>query len=962
MREIRSRDRCRWSCALVGGRRASFVASVAGLLLVAGTSVSAQEQSAVDSAQLIDARARDAFRAGTRDGFEQAIRLWHQAMEQNRKRSRPTREAVLLNNIGLAHRALGRRDSAFAYHAQALPITRAAGDREGEAMTLHNFALVYTDLGRRDSALAYYARALPLRRAIGDSAGEAMTLHNMGLAHGDLGRPDSALAYLAQALPIRRAVGDRPGEARTLNSIGVAHWNMGRPDSALAYYAQALQVRRALADQRGEAMALNNIGLVHGDLGRPDSALAYYAQALSIQRALGDRSGEAMALHNIGLVYAELGRSDSALAYYAQALPITRALGDRGGEAMTLQNIGVVHGELGRHDSALAYFVRALPVRHAVGDRIGEATTLNNIGHVHAVFGRPDSALAYYAQALPITRAASDRAGEARTLDNVGRVHRGLGRSDSALAYFAQALPIRRAVRDRAGEARTLGNIARAHQHGSLPTPRVAVAYYDSAAAVLASIAERAGGDQNRLSFAEQQVDLFADWTLASLALAGDIGPAASARASLAAAERGRAQALLDLMRRSASGARGTVGSSAATIAVGADLAQEGARLAESVRRSRSTALIYMLAGDTLLTWLIDSMGDVSVFRAKVTAEELANEVAALRADLGADGAAVRSRLATRAAADLDPVKRGNGGPRAGGSRDSPASRLSAWLIPPTLLQKLRAAGDLVVVPHGPLNLLPFAALPVNAAGEPLGIRYSLRYAPSLATLAALGDSSGRAEVPARGAALVVGNPLMPRVRNQEGEEITLGQLAGAETEARWVADRVGATMLRGGGATEAEIKRLLPSASLVHLATHGYAYSSEARARASFVALAPSPGEDGLLTVGEVLDAIPSLRADLVVLSACQTGLGDLKQAEGTIGMQRAFLAKGARSVLVSLWSVSDEATEQLMRSFYTHWRNGASKADALRRAQMDVRGAPGSDFHDPRYWAAFILVGASR
>jgi CHAT domain-containing protein len=96
------------------------------------------------------------------------------------------------------------------------------------------------------------------------------------------------------------------------------------------------------------------------------------------------------------------------------------------------------------------------------------------------------------------------------------------------------------------------------------------------------------------------------------------------------------------------------------------------------------------------------------------------------------------------------------------------------------------------------------------------------------------------------------------------------------------------------------------------------------------------------------------------VVLSACQTGLGDLKQAEGTVGLQRAFLAKGARSVLVSLWSVNDDATAQLMRSFYTHWLDGSTKSEALRKAQTEVRGKPGSPFYDPRYWAAFQLVGA--
>jgi CHAT domain-containing protein len=156
-----------------------------------------------------------------------------------------------------------------------------------------------------------------------------------------------------------------------------------------------------------------------------------------------------------------------------------------------------------------------------------------------------------------------------------------------------------------------------------------------------------------------------------------------------------------------------------------------------------------------------------------------------------------------------------------------------------------------------------------------------------------------------------------------------------------------------------------MANAPVIHLATHGFAFGSDARVLDSFVALAPDSVADGagngLLTVGEMIEDGPRLTAELVVLSACQTGLGNLKQAEGTVGLQRAFLAKGARTVLVSLWSVSDDATELLMRRFYTHWLDDAdrpSKAEGLRRAQADVRQTKG--FEHPRYWAAFQLVGA--
>ena len=116
------------------------------------------------------------------------------------------------------------------------------------------------------------------------------------------------------------------------------------------------------------------------------------------------------------------------------------------------------------------------------------------------------------------------------------------------------------------------------------------------------------------------------------------------------------------------------------------------------------------------------------------------------------------------------------------------------------------------------------------------------------------------------------------------------------------------------------------------------------------------------MLTVGEILDDRASrLIADLVTLSACQTGLGNLRDTEGTIGLQRAFLGRGARSVLVSLWSVSDDATRMLMDRFYAHWlddRDKPDKAESLRRAQTDVKKK--AEFSAPRFWAAFQVVGA--
>jgi CHAT domain-containing protein len=198
----------------------------------------------------------------------------------------------------------------------------------------------------------------------------------------------------------------------------------------------------------------------------------------------------------------------------------------------------------------------------------------------------------------------------------------------------------------------------------------------------------------------------------------------------------------------------------------------------------------------------------------------------------------------------------------------------------------------------------------------------------------------------------------MPRVF-AEGVQFEPSQLDSARAEAMRIASFMGASAITDSAATEAAVRERLGTATLVHLATHGMAYSSADSARESYVLLAEGAGHDGRLTVGEVLDAVPPLRAELVVLSACQTGVGNLARAEGTVGLQRAFLARGARGVLVSLWSVTDAPTAVLMQSFYEKWLGeGMSRAEALRLAQREL--ATRGSFTHPRYWAAFQLVGA--
>jgi CHAT domain-containing protein len=265
----------------------------------------------------------------------------------------------------------------------------------------------------------------------------------------------------------------------------------------------------------------------------------------------------------------------------------------------------------------------------------------------------------------------------------------------------------------------------------------------------------------------------------------------------------------------------------------------------------------------------------------------------------------------------------------------APAKALHEMLWQP-VAQHVRTE-KVLVVPHGALHYLPFAAL-ADGEGRPLLERHVLRLLPSASVLRYL-------RAPLAGAAaatLALGNPDLddPRL-----------DLAHAEAEARAIAGAApGARLLLRKEASETNFKSAAALFQRLHFASHGEFHP--AAPLRSGLRLARDAANDGLLTVGELYSL--SLDADLVALSACETGLGDVAGGDDVVGLTRGFLYAGARSIVASLWSVDDKATAELMRAFYVNL-SGADKARALRDAQIAVR----QSYDAPFFWAAFQLTG---
>ncbi|WP_287360874.1 CHAT domain-containing protein [Moorena sp. SIO3B2] len=295
-------------------------------------------------------------------------------------------------------------------------------------------------------------------------------------------------------------------------------------------------------------------------------------------------------------------------------------------------------------------------------------------------------------------------------------------------------------------------------------------------------------------------------------------------------------------------------------------------------------------------------------------------------------------------------------------NNSNPLQQLYQLLITPIVDLLPESESDRVIfIPHKELFLVPFAALQ-DDDGNYLIENHTILTAPSIQSLSFTRKHWDRVK-DSNGTPLIVGNPTMPTIKIGREQE-QLKSLSGAETEALRIAELLNTTALIGPKATESTIVEKMANASVIHLATHGLVDGIYYRGA---IALAPEePDHDGFLTSREILSRYTEsekslLKAKLVVLSACDTGRGEIK-GEGVVGLSRSLIAAGVPSLVVSLWQVPDDDTAKLMREFYNNiYTHKFDKAKAMREAMLSMLNDPDGN-PDPKAWAAFTVIGEAR
>jgi len=948
--------------------------------------------------------------------YDAALAQFRQAHDLLTDDGRPTlASAVITQNIGAAYDYLGDLPAALTHYQQALDTMVAHGGPPARRVgSMNNIATIYHENGEFDAALDLLGEALELCRAAGLVAAGATVLLNMGEVLVDRGEQQQGVDRIEAALRIRQAMAARSvAVASAQESLARAYLGAGLSDEAAAQARAAVGIQAELASgSAGHATSLATLGAVQRAAGDFDAALRLSRQALTIHQAIQpDSLGAATDLNNIGLIYHDLGDLRRAARYYTRALALYEARSPRSATTATIHNnLGVALHALRDSDGALHHLEIALMLdRRAAARSPAVAADLMNIASELLTRGEHQRALTYLNEAVDFDGAAiPDSPARSASLAALATALAQDGQLDAALPLAQQAIDIDRRSAPRSDQMLSdltlLGDLL--VRHGA---PAAAIEVLTEAVDLVDSIWLRSGTDERRREFALADRHATYRHLIAALLRRGDEG---DAEAAFLYSERARARSMNErLAREAVTGEQ--PGEILRLVAEEEQLRRRLSILRRAPVMPHASSPLDGAVGDggerERLEARLDDVIELRLARtapaggpggaeslprlADLQASLAAHEIA-LCYHIGIDAviawAVTADRLRTytlpvevdRLAQLVDevtlPYREGDPGT---GDQPAAVSQLAAVLLDPLSQEQ---ASHLIVVPDGRLAYLPFEMLPLPD-GQLLADQLTVSYLPSLSTLNWL---HARPAVTAADVFVAFADPVISQSpvadaegSVEEGPAVTAAQadnpaalllpaghqlspLPGARAEAQAIARLFGpdGVAFVGLDNTARRVRDAAPRYRIQHWATHSLL--DEVDPDFSGLVVSPSasqpPGSedaDDLVTVYEL--ARLSLRADLVVCSACQTGLGTVQAGEGTIGMSKALLSAGARCVVLSLWPVSDRPTCRLMLAFYEALRRGEPPADALRMAKAEVRRRYPRLYRSPFTWAAFVVIG---
>jgi CHAT domain-containing protein len=807
-------------------------------------------------------------------------------------------------------------------------------------------------------AIKAFNEALRLYQKANSQAKEAITLGRIGRTYHDLANYKEAIKYHEERLRIAKSIKDRQEESAALSSLGNAYDLMGNYAEALKYHRQSLNVSQTINYLLGQAIAEGELGSIYHKLGDYETAIRKHNERLRIAVELEDRN---LSLKLAGDAFSGLGN-----AYYAQA------------EYRTDKTPENCNKKRENYNEAIKYHNLHLKIAQEISNHRGEAIAWGSLGSVYHHFWKCDKnqndldkAIEYQNKRLNIARAINDRRLEGSAYGGLAYVYHSLKDYSETIKYTENYLEISRHIQDYPGQGNALNLLGVTYFQSDKFTE--AITNIEEAINVRKSLREELTDTEKVFIFDTQQNTY--------LNLQEVLISQRKIERALEIAEQGRAQAFLDLLINQLNGNQEI--SKAINIEEIKKIAFE----------QKATLVVYSIVENSIIDhskplyiWVVKPTGEVE-FRT--------NDLNNFKKELS-NQSNTRQQGSQNLVDDWRDlvvawdrsVDGPNKAPVPGSKQEEQKEILQAYynlLIEPIdELLPTKENEKVIFVPQGALFLVPFAALQNPSNEKYLIQKHTILTAPSIQAIQILSQRRTQQQniKPERKTedVLIVGIKKYVKERKKGSRQFCskdypLKDLPKAAEEATEIAKILGlspAKVLIDDKATEAAVKQQLPQARIIHLATHGLLDSCEEEAVPGAIALAESSEtdkpNDSWLTASEIFEMKDKEdrrldKAELVVLSACDTGGGRLT-GDGVIGLSRSLIAAGTPSVVVSLRRVNDKSTKVLMTKFYHYWyKNKLDKAQALRLAMLDTMKTRDKEtnesYENPSYWAVFTLIG---
>lgn len=953
------------------------------------------------SATATEADLNDAIAIYRAEGAEQALPEFELLLSAFSDAGDQRNAALTERYVGESHWRLGRYEDARTHLERAIMSMSQLGDKLGEGKTLNVLGLLEWDLGHYDLAMAHFGQASQIGTRFDDRRLAGATMNNLGLVLDELGDYRNSLTHYRKALDLYEGADFQRGESDTLGNIGGVHLLLGQYREASEYYQRALAISKSLASNSSLSLDHGNLALCLLGLGQLEDALRHFDLALDFAAAAGMRKEEALWQQGKGSAFIRKGQYDLGLEIHRAALATYEEIGARNLLAKSLHDMGRLHLELGDPLSAERYFERA---RDLAGDMGQEQTvsasllSLGDLSYRRENFGQAET---LYQEALDRTVGAGELTYEARSRLSLAAVKRTRKQFEAADSEARHALAIAERVgaaylRAEAWYAIAEAERGRAESEASLEAYRnaenilgqtgdpgllwkihsgraksllqlgqrqAAIGELKAAVRVIESVREQVREERFKAGYLQDKYQVYIDLVRLQIEF-GQIPQAFST------AERLRARSFLDQLANDGPLTRNEE-ERRRNIALRERVRRLQAALEREQRPSEPSR--RQLAIDTFSSELLLAEREYQAFlddlrnRAEIKPltevpplldlqSRLRTSEALVEYVVDSDRVMIFVLRAQGVAAVVENVRYVDLESKVRLVRDlmqkpgnelwrEPAVSLANTLLGPLdERQLLEGVSQLYLVPHGILNYLPFAALPLgDASNSPFVMeRFTLSYLPAAALLA------NQPVDPVPPQSLLAMAPANSRLKYAAVEARSISELYSPD-----------ALLLSGTAATESAFKAQAGSFEVLHLSTHGY--FNKKNPLLSGLALEPDARNDGRLEVHEIL-GLP-LQASLVTLSACATGLGSgyfnaLPAGDEFVGLTRAFLLAGSRSVLSTLWEVDDRSTVEFMQGFYGREKaaGAANPAQSLALIQRGLRRSP--EFSHPFYWAPFVLV----